>query len=76
MRVIKTITKSYDYGSMLGILKTSDDSEWRKVYLSYYWVSPDGILREEKLAGKETRQIEKMARTFINNQKDYFLWSY
>lgn len=76
MSVIKTFTKNYGYGSFIGVLSSSDDKEWRKATLKYYQVFENGTLRLEKESGKETIDLEKLARKYINSQNDFVLWTY
>ena len=76
MAVLKTFVKNYGYGSYIGILSHSDDSEYRKTSLNYYQVLANGTLKQISEAGKETRDLEKLARTFLNKQDVFILWTY
>jgi len=76
MRVLKTFVKNYGYGSFIGVLSCSNDSDWKKTYLKYYEVKTNGTLDELSQASKETYDLEKAARLFINKQNDYILWSF
>lgn len=76
MTIIKTFVKNYGYGSFIGILSRSDDSEWQKASLQYYQVSENCELDPIVTSGKETRDLEKLARVFINSQNELVLWNY
>ena len=62
MTIIKTFVKNYGYGSFIGILSRSNDSEWQKASLQYYQVSENCELDPIVTSGKETRDLEKLAR--------------
>jgi hypothetical protein len=75
-RIVKTFIKNYDYGTFIGILTCTNDSEYRKTYLQYYQVFSNGSTRQLTEYSKETHDLEKLARNFINKQEIFILWSY
>jgi len=74
--VIKVFAKNYGYGSFIGILSCSSDENYKKASLHYYEVSALGRLNEITKHCKETQDLEKLARKFINSQNEFILWTY
>lgn len=74
--VIKTFVKNYGYGSFIGILSRSSDENYKKASLHYYSVNALGKLTPIDVCGKETKDLEKLARIFINSQSEFILWTY
>ncbi len=72
--VLHTICKNYGYGSFLGVLTYVPNENYKKVYLEYFQILPNGILLQMEVCTKETLVIEKLARKYIN-EKDLILWS-
>jgi hypothetical protein len=74
--VIKTFVKNYGYGSFIGVLSRSSDENYKKASLHYYSVDAFGKLTIIDKCCKETQDLEKLARKFINSQSEFILWSY
>ena len=76
INIVQTFLKNYGSRSYIGILTNNDEQDCKKTFLNYYEVQSNGTLEELKEYSKETKQLERLARNFINKQDYFILWSY
>lgn len=76
INTVQTFLKNYGSSSYIAILSNDDKEDCSKTFLKYYSVYADGTLKELKEYSKETKQLERLARNFINKQDYFILWSY